>query len=311
MPHASAGLPPQQASNPTAGSQGDAAVVQSIRIPCVDGVELAGSFFASGESPPKAAVLIGPATGIRQGFYHAFARYLAEYGYAVLTFENRGIGASRIENGKHDPPTLEHWGRRDLTAALAELQRRTPNTSYHLIGHSAGGQLAGLMENAEALSSLLMVACSSGSLRHMRFPFRLQAMFFMNIYIPLSNALFGRTNSQWVGMGEPLPKGVAAQWNRWCSGTGYIATDLDRSIHNHHYHTLDKPSLWLYATDDGIANRVTVQDMIRVYPNLQVEYQALNPKTYGVTDIGHMKFFSSKRKMLWTLALDWLERRRT
>lgn len=252
--------------------------------------------------------MIAPATGIRQKFYFPIATFLAENGYGVICFDNRGIGESLYGSVNDSDASLVSWGRLDMTAALEELKKRFPNTSYHLLGHSAGGQLLGLMDNAAELSSIFNVACSSGSIRKMDIGFRIQAIIFMNLFIPASNFLFGHTKAQWFGMGDPLPRTVASQWNKWCSGEGYIKVDLDKTIHEHNFDTLSIPSLWLHATDDDIANLANVRDMIRVYPKLKAEIVTLKPKELGYNEIGHMKFFSSKKKELWTYVLDWLEK---
>ncbi|MEM1221098.1 MAG: alpha/beta hydrolase, partial [Bacteroidota bacterium] len=63
---------------------------------------------------------------------------------------------------------------------------------------------------------------------------------------------------------------------------------------------------WIYTTDDSIANRKNVKDMVRVFPNMTAEIVALEPKELGFADLGHMKFFSRKRNQLWEHALNWL-----
>lgn len=276
----------------------------NIDIPCA-GTSLAGTLFRP--NAVKAAIMIAPATGIKKTFYRSFAQFLAENGYGVICYDNEGIGDSQNGPVSQSEASLISWGQKDMTAVLDALKGAFPGTTYHLVGHSAGGQLVGLMDNARDLRSLFNVACSSGSLRNMEFPFRVQAEFFMNAFIPASNALFGHTKSQWVGMGEPLPKQVAAQWREWCNGSGYVAVGLGKTIHQHHYDALSIPSRWLYATDDDIANEANVRDMIRVYSRLESEVIPLDPRALGFPEIGHMKFFSSKKKELWEYALEWFE----
>lgn len=280
--------------------------ISDLTITCADGFELAATLYQP--KTVKAAIMLAPATGIRKRFYNSFSTFLADNGYAVISFENRGIGDSIQGNLNAGNPSLVAWGRLDMTAVLNELIRTFPDTTYHLVGHSAGGQLVGLMDNSDRITSIFNFASSSGSIRKMHFPFRLKAAFFMKFFITASNVIFGHTKSHWMGMGEPLPKKVAAQWRKWCSGTGYIAVDLDTNIQDHHFAEIKVPSLWLHATDDGIANRETVKDMIRVFPNIQAKIITLNPKEWGYTDIGHMKFFSSKSHALWQLALEWMEK---
>ncbi len=276
-----------------------------IKIQCSDEFELGATLYEPIDL--KAAIMICPATGIRQRFYNSFATYLAENGYGVICFDNRGIGNSKNGSINDVNASLINWGRLDMTAVLEELKRKFPNTTYHLVGHSAGGQLVGLMDNAFELSSIFNFAASSGRIKNMPYPFRITATFFLNYFILISNFLFGKTNSQWVGMGEPLPKEVAAQWSRWCNGAGYCATGFGKEIDHHFYDELTIPSKWVYATDDGIANLKNVKDMARVFTKSKTEIVKLDPKELGLKEIGHMKFFSSKNKQLWKMALEWLD----
>jgi len=274
---------------------------------CADGHPLAATLYAP--AALKAAVMIAPATGIKRGFYNAFATHLAENGYGVICFDNRGIGDSQQGPIRHSKASLVAWGQQDMPAALRTLQHHFPATTYHLVGHSAGGQLLGLMENGKAIASMFIFAASSGSLRNMHLPFSVKPKFFLNVFIPMNNALLGHTRSHWVGMGEPLPKMVAAQWTKWCNGQGYVATDFGKAIPHHHNHFADIaiPSKWLHATDDDIANYANVQDMIRVYAKTDAHIVTLDPKALGYKEIGHMKFFSSKYNRLWNHATEWLD----
>ena len=170
----------------------------------------------------KAAVMIAPATGIKRQFYHNFATYLAESGFGVLTFDNEGIGESLSSALAKCDASLISWGRHDMPAVLDALQDEFADVTYHLIGHSAGGQLIGLMPNYKAIASVFNVACSSGQIKNMDMPYKLKAMGFMDAFIPLTNLTFGYTPADKIGMGEPLPRGVARQWREWCNGAGYI-----------------------------------------------------------------------------------------
>ncbi len=276
------------------------------RLTCADGATLGATIYEP--SRLKAAVMLGPATGIRRGFYRAFATWLASHGYGVITYDNRGVGDSLQASVSRCDASLVDWGRLDMPAVLEALQSAFPGTTYHLVGHSAGGLLAGLMPNARGLSSMFNVACSSGSLRNMRAGFRLQAEFFMNVFIPVTNALLGHTPAQWVGMGEPLPKRAAAEWRRWCNGRGYLATDFGRAIpdDNHLYDALTLPSLWLHASDDPIANLANVTEMVGVYSKSDARIVTLDPAAEGLRAIGHMAFF--RHETLWGRTLGWLEK---
>lgn len=276
-----------------------------IHITCEDGHPLGATLY---EAPvaPRGAVMIAPATGIKRRFYQPFAAHLAEQGYGVITFDNRGIGDSRRGPLKYSKATIRDWGYLDMPAVLEELKARFPNIRYHVVGHSAGGQLTGLMHNHADISSQFNFGCSSGRLKNMRLGYRIRAEFFMRVYSPINNRLFGYTNTQWVGMGEPLPRGVAKEWCDWCKGAGYIETAFGDTVVQHWYDKIRFPGLWINATDDDIANEENVADMIRVYKQMAVERLTLSPADEGLSEIGHMKFFSRKSQRLWGVATRWL-----
>lgn len=276
-----------------------------LTITCADGYVLAGTSYCNDEQP-IGAVMMAPATGIKRQFYHAFATFLAEQGYGVVTFDNRGIGESLQGEVAKSDASIQCWGEQDLPGALEHLKDLFPNVPYHVVGHSAGGQLLGLMPNARDLSSFYNVACSSGSLRNMRMPYAVKAQIFMNIFIPLSNLFAGHTKSQLMGMGEPLPKAVAQQWRQWCNGQGYVKTAFGRTIHQHYYDELAIPSMWLRAVDDDIANEKNVDEMIAVYTKSPAQKVVVSPQDIGLNEVGHMKFFSRKSNQLWPAVCDWL-----
>ncbi|NMH60051.1 alpha/beta hydrolase family protein [Alteromonas ponticola] len=273
----------------------------SEKIHCDDGAILTGNLFHADEC--LGAVLIGSATGIKQQFYQPFARFLAENGFTALTFDYRGIGDSLSQPVSDSRATLISWGESDMTAALHHLKARTDDKPLFLLGHSAGGQLAGLMRNAQQLTAMFNVGSSSGSLRNMRLLYQLKAHFFMNCFIPLSNWLFGHTKSQWLGMGEPLPAGVGRQWRQWCNGQGYVKTSFGKDVQNHQYDALKIPAKWVVATDDDIACEKNVKEMMSVYTNADHSLEILNPSLWQLKQIGHMKFFSRQSSALWHLPL--------
>ena len=60
----------------------------------VDSASLAVRTYAPA-TPPLANLVLGAAMGVRQAYYEPFARWLAEQGYRVTTFDYRGVGDSR------------------------------------------------------------------------------------------------------------------------------------------------------------------------------------------------------------------------
>lgn len=290
--------------------------VKDITLTCSDEVKLAATIFA----PPvgeriKSAILVAPATGVKRQFYSKFSQWLSTHGHAVMTFDNRGIGDSLCGELRACRASLSAWGYLDMPAAWEEVRRRFPNAGgYHVAGHSAGGQLVGLMHNAidntdeSTITSMFNVCCSSGRITNMDFMFGLRARWFLHVFIPLNNWAFGYSNIQWLGMGEPLPYHVGRQWGEWCNGQGYVKTAFGQEVDRHWYDKIICPSKWIHVSDDDIANMANIHDMISVHSSQfqdAAEIVSLRPVDYGLKEIGHMRFFSSSNKILWNIALQW------
>ncbi len=100
-----------------------------------------------------------------------------------MAFDYRGIGASLDASSvRASKARKQDWGTHDMPAALDYLVDRFPDMIVHLVGHSAGGQLVGLMPNHRHLSSVVTVSSSSGYIGNMGLTQRLFATIFLKIY---------------------------------------------------------------------------------------------------------------------------------
>ncbi len=256
---------------------------------------------------PKALILICSATGIRQQFYWKFAEWMTTQGYGVLTFDYRGIGASLNGRSVRDSSARKQdWGQLDMPAALDYLDCEFPDLPIHLLGHSAGGQLIGLMPNHDRLEMIVTVGASSGYLYNLASRVRLVAAFLLKVYIPITAKLLGYAPTRWIGWGEDLPAQVAMQWAAWCSRPGYVLNALGSDVALDFYDQIEKPILWLTATDDPIATPENVDDMLRLYENASVTRHRIDPRDYGLERIAHIDFFRARNAKLWPLIANWL-----
>lgn len=76
-------------------------------IVCADQYEISATIYtphSTAEQPIKGAVLIGPATGIKQQFYANFASYLCENNYGVITSHKHAVDS--IKHAHHGKPKL-------------------------------------------------------------------------------------------------------------------------------------------------------------------------------------------------------------
>ncbi|MFQ5549310.1 MAG: alpha/beta fold hydrolase [Woeseia sp.] len=278
---------------------------RQVSISARDSYELSGNLLLPED--PSAIVLVCAATGVRQEFYCKFAEWLTTHGHGVLIFDYRGIGASM--NGRslrYSTARKQDWGELDMPAALDYLDREFPDLPIHLIGHSVGGQLIGLMPNHDRLDRIVTIAASSGYLNNTDARIRLAGAFLFRVYFPLATRLLGYVPARWIGWGENLPAGVAMQWAAWCSQPGYVLNSIGSDITTDFFDEIRNPILWLTATDDPIATPENIDDMLRLYENASITQRRIDPAEYGLKRIGHIDFFRSRNAELWPIVTDWL-----
>ena len=276
---------------------------EPVDIACADGVRLRGHFFhaAPGAAARPLPVLLSPATGVRQQFYWHFAGWLAQQGYAVLVFDYRGIGQSLHGPLARCDARLVDWGQRDQVAALQWLLARCQAAQAILVGHSAGGQMLGLLPNHAQVARLVGVAASSGWFGGMRLAFALKARLGLRVLMPLASRWLGYAPTSRIGLGENLPAAVARQWGQWCAAGGY-ATNAVRGQPAQDFHAqVRTPVTVLYATDDDIVTPATVQDLLRTWPAAPRSSLAVRPADHGLRAIGHIHWFRPSHQALWPL----------
>lgn len=276
-------------------------VAERVAFTCADGTRLLGHFLPASGGTPGLPVLISPATGVKQQFYLRFAGWLAAQGHDVLVFDYRGIGLSLHGPLRECRAALHEWGQQDQVAAIEWLAQRTGRPRIGLIGHSAGGQMMGLLPNHERLDRVVGVAASSGWFRAMRPAFRIKARLGLRVLLPVGIALRGYAPASQVGLGEDLPARVALQWGRWCAAGGY-ATNAVKGRPQQDFHArVRMPITVLHAADDDIANAHTVADLLRTFPAADKRTHCIAPADHGLRRIGHIDWFRASHQVLWPL----------
>ena len=274
---------------------------ESLWIECKDNYKLAAQFYPANNHSKQYPVLICPATGITKVFYHAFAEWLNQQGYAVLSFDFRGIGESLHGAIKDSTASIADWGMLDIPAAIDTLLARTQAEKVIIIGHSAGGQLLGITPNYQKVAKVLAIAGSTGHVKDLKGKTKLLAPVMFNVVFPLSSLVKGYGATQFIGMGENLPKRVAKQWAEFCSKPGYVTNTIGKTIFEDYHANIQCPITALAATDDEIATRANVKDLLRLYPNAPTKFIELNPQQLGYKQIGHMLMFKKSHHKLWSI----------
>ncbi|MBS2037082.1 alpha/beta fold hydrolase [bacterium] len=270
--------------------------MQNFTFDSTDGYQLAGSWFPA--EGPWGAVLISAGTGIRRQFYARLAEFLSQRGLHVMTYDYRGIGDSRRGSLAGFEADKVMWAERDMTAAWAELEERAKGLPHYWLGHSLGGQLPGLVEGIERADAIASVGTGVGIWWRMLRPFRWFCFFIWYIYMPVTIALLGYAPARAIRQGQDLPAGVARQWSLWCRSKDYFGKYLGRQ-RLERLAAVRQPWWAVGFTDDPIANRSTIPQMMSFYPNAQVTFDMFTPAELGLQSVGHHGFFRGGCEALW------------
>jgi predicted alpha/beta hydrolase len=275
-------------------------------IECNDGLRLTGTFHIP-EHDPIAVVVIGNALGVPRRFYAKFSSYLAENGFATLTFDYRGSADSLDREAGARGFDLAQWGERDIQAALVSAGKKFPWLPLHYLGHSCGGQLLGLAPDSTKLTSIVLIAATMPQAKFWSFPKNLGLWFLWRIVIPLAAAgrKFFPARALKLGSGD-LPVGVVRQWADWALSDGYLfsrAADQETG----RYAALRVSLLCVHATDDTYAPPAAVRAMRAHYSGCKQEEWILDPDRVSGRAIGHLGYFKQNMKTsLWRDLVRWL-----
>jgi predicted alpha/beta hydrolase len=269
-----------------------------------DGYRLGATLFRPPRESERAALVL-PATGVPQSYYAKFAAYLAARGFAVLTFDYRGIGRSLHAPVREVQARMRDWGLLDAAAAFSFLEREFAPARLAAIGHSFGGQALGLLPRPERIAAALTVGSQSGYWKHWPALGRAWMWPATHIGLPMVPRLLGHFPGSRLGFGEDLPRGVAIEWARWCRHPRYLvgALGVERE-----YARLSAPMRLYAISDDAFAPPRAVDALLELYPKARGEVRRLSPRDINARRIGHFGFFREPfRDTLWREAADWLE----
>ncbi len=301
-PRADAGLQ-TPAGPPAAG-----VIERPLRLQAIDGRALAATWHEPAAGARAVAVL-SSATGVPRGFYAAFAGWLAQRGYAVLSYDYRGVAGSRQGPLRQERASMRDWAVLDMRAALAEAERRRVGPALAeaerrrvgasgtalpllLVGHSFGGNAIAFAEGVQRADALLMVAAQLGEARLFPGHHRWVAEFFFRGLIPALAPLYGGLPGRVLGPGAAaLPARVAQQWARWGRTRGWAYADPQMRPFRAASALAVPVHLWDIDDDLRFAPPRAVDALAALFRNAAVQRHTLRVAEVGAGPLGHFGAF--------------------
>lgn len=276
---------------------------KNVTIPARDGYALTGTLY-----PCKAAnsrfIVINSATAVPRQFYQHFALALVSAGYSVLTYDYRGINDSRPKKLRGFKAKMRDWALQDMEGVLNWVRAEHAPEKLLLIGHSVGGQVAGMVEAAHTVDGMITFSAQSGHWRYQGGTQKLAVLVHSYVTLPLLATLVGYMPWSWFGAID-MPKNVATEWSGWCRHKDYLLGDKTLPLERYQFFTA--PVLAYSFEDDNWGSAKSVDRMMRAYPS--VERRHVNAKERGLKPLGHFGFFRIGAAPLWQEAIDWFNAR--
>ncbi len=276
--------------------------INDVLIPARDGWKLGARHYAGANSGSAGLLVLNGATAVPQGFYRRYAEAAAAAGFDALTYDYRGVGKSAPEELRGFRARMRDWALLDMAGVVDWVQGELSPRRIVFVGHSVGGQLAGLIDNAEAIDKMLTVSAQSGYWKHQGGEQKYSVAVHVHVTMPLLTRIAGYMPWRWLGAGENLPRDVAMEWARWCRNPDYLLGDSSLPLER--FEKFEAEIRAYSIEDDKWGTAKSVDAMMRAYP--RVDRRHLDPAAHGLEGLGHMGYFRAAAERLWGEDLAWL-----
>jgi predicted alpha/beta hydrolase len=269
---------------------------EDTRFPAEDGEPVAGRWFLP-DGDVVGVVAIAPAMAMPMRFYRHTAAWLAERGFAVLTFSYRGSEPELYGPMRDSAATALDWYH-DAEAAAVHARDRADAVSVPLtwLGHSFGGQSLGFLSDVD-VDRCVMVASGTGWRGKAAPTIKTWSPLLWRVIAPAAVAVLGYYPGRRLRILDDLPSGVMRQWGRWCLHPDYLFSELPEL--RDRFAKVETPVSALWTADDELITPDSIRYWSREFPGTEFELVEMRAADHGLSRIGHSGFFRPKRAILW------------
>lgn len=282
---------------------------EGLVVEVQDGGRVVGTVRHPDDRPPRAAVVVHPATAVPERLYTAFGEFLAQHGYAVVTYDYRGTGRSG-RSRDHRGLRMRDWMSGDVPAVADWARARFEDVPQLAVGHSIGGHALSLDHGSRGLAGFVTVASHAGVTATI--PDRAERArvgLVLRAVGPATARTLGYVPGRRLGLGEDMPAAAMLEWSHWSRRPGYFFDDPTMDAAERAARVTGDV-LAVGFTDDRWATPAQIDAIADHLTNARVERRTWSPSDGGVETIGHTGFFRrGLRETLWPSLLGWLDAR--
>lgn len=275
--------------------------MRSIDVVTADNYNLSVHLFEP-QNPNGKLLLINSATGVKQQIYFSFAQFFAEQGFTVITYDYRGIGLSKPKKMKGFQASMRIWGTEDYKAVTWYIKIHYPDCPKFCLGHSLGALILGMNEDSKMFREFVFVGTQNAFVGNLKLKTKIQAYLGFGIAQPLSTRIMGYFPGNWFGLGESLPAGSAFDWQTLILNKKSTNRLLEKV--QDYSKELTQKVFVIRAEDDAWLTEKGVRSLLEdTYPNMKPTYRLIKTYESERNEIGHINFFRSYNRKLWSIIL--------
>lgn len=280
---------------------------ETVRATCRDGYVLRGHLWSPAPRAERGIVIVNAATGVLARYYHRYARFLAEQGFAAVTYDYRGIGESRPPRLRGSGIRWRDWGELDFDAIVAWSRARAPGAPIAVVGHSIGGFVAGLAPEAVHVDRMLTIGAQYAYWRDYAAAQRAKLVLKWHVAMPVATSLFGYFPGRRLGWLEDLPAGVAHEWSFRRRRFESSFPPPERASVLARFAAVRARILAISVADDEFGTPQAIRRGLDYYTGSDREHVTLAPRDLGLDRIGHFDLFHARhRDGFWRATAAWL-----
>ena len=278
---------------------------EEFKVTTSDGLAIAATVFRPEKENGK-AILMVPASGMKQTYYQNYFAFLARNGFTTVTFDYRGVGKSLAGNIRKFDAHMHDWGEKDLAGMLDWIKNNLACKKLFVVTNSVGGQILGLAENCGLIDGAVMIASAHGYYGNWKWPVNFIVKYFWGKFAPNVIRKKGYFTGKKFGLGDDLPPQIALEWAAWCLEPDFFFGIYPESVTGR-YGKMRIPILSYSFDDDWLANDFRVDKLMAKYSGANITRRHVAAKKTVLKRIGHTGFFKKELEgTLWAETLEWL-----
>ncbi|HXY05139.1 MAG TPA: alpha/beta fold hydrolase [Burkholderiaceae bacterium] len=290
---------------------------EAVTVRAADGYALGAYVWRLPESAAdgRSVVIVNAATSVRCDYYARFAQFLFDQGFDVITYDYRGIGASRPRTLRGFQASWIDWGRLDFEAVLQYALRAFTGQPIDVVAHSIGGFLIGFAPSSARIRRIVTMGAQHAYWRDYAPQQRYRMLVKWHWFMPAMTALFGYFPGRTLGWLEDTPRGVVRDWSR--AGRRFeparrsCLTRAEATALMKPFSAVTAATLALSVTDDEFGTVPAVERLLGYFPHSPATHLRIAPARIAASQIGHFAFFHERHAAsLWQIPLEWLRQGR-